>query len=533
MKHIYPTLFSFLLLFSTLATAQEETLQQKIEEWVPLIQGGEIQTTEGLLTFCHNKKCGTIDSTGTIIVPFKYDFIRGFYNGLAAVNIGGKLTANDYRGIKNGKWGIIDKNGREITALKYDYIPAIDHGWFGNLIPVELDGKQGLINRKGKEITAISYDGVKHFDENIWMVSVKDSLLNNPDNLPNVPKYYNFKKYGLVDKSGRITPVKYSSIYIPFTDGFTKVASVPYYDKELYSSVSKKGIIDANGKEIIPLIYDNIEGTINENGMQEYFPDGLALVSVLDGERGYKHGYINKKGKIVIPVRYIKADSFLKGTAIVAVRGDSISLGVYDGVEEFQYVPHYGVINTSGKVKIPLKYNSMSYFYRGVAKVNLNGKIGFIDSTGKEIIPIKYDYIQENGFKTGNRLVYVKLNNKWGFIDNIGNEVIPVKYDEVGYFSDGLVNVKHNNKWQFLDENGKEITPLKYDHVNEFNEGFAVVTLGEKYGYIDKTGKVAIPLKFDYAYDFSNGKAMVKLYENKDDIYGKTFYIDKTGKRIK
>lgn len=511
----------YLSCFSTVY-AQDISKEER-DEWVALIKGREVQTTEGLLCMSSNNngKVGCIDTSGATVVPFKYDFFKGFYNGLAAVNVGGEFDEEGYPRIKGGKWGIIDNTGKEITSLKYDYIPAIEAGWFEDLIPVELNGKQGIINRKGQEITPIKYDHSELISNNLVMVSILDSIQNLPDSLKNRRDYYwHDFVYGLVGESGEITPIKYTSIYLPFNDGFTK-ASVSYFDHNLGHRDVKLGIIDTNGNELIPPKYSYIED----------FSEGLALVHVLKGD---KYGYIDKNAREFIPLIYSGATSFSNGMAKVAIVGDSVSIGVYDNKEWFQPILHWGLINTSGEEIVPLKYNKIGDFSRGMAIAELNGKVGFIDSTGKEVIPLKYDFIQESGFNSwlGNRFVSVKLNKKWGFIDSTGKEVIPVKFDEVGYFSEGFVKVKLNNKWKFFNEKGNELTSLKYDSAEEFHEGYSVVELNNKYGYIDKTGKVVIPIKYDYAYNFSNGKAKVKVYENKEDTFGETFYIDKTGKRI-
>lgn len=526
----------YLSCFSTVY-AQDISKEER-DEWVALIKGREVQTTEGLLCMSSNNngKVGCIDTSGATVVPFKYDFIKGFYNGLAAVNIGGEFDKNYLPyppGIKGGKWGIIDKTGKEITSLKYDYIPAVEAMWFEDLIPVELNGKQGIINRKGQEITAIKYDNTEFFDDGLWLVSLLDSALSNNDPVgkPHEPEYFRYNKMGLVDESGEITPVKYSLIYSPFIENIIKVEIIDDWDSDLGYSPQKYGFINKKGEEILPPKYDEIDD----------FSEGLAMVRVYKrgkssnhAQEKYKCGYIDNKARVSIPLKYSDATSFSNGMAKVAVVGDSAIIGVHDNKEWFQPILHWGLINTSGEVLVPLKYNKIGDFSRGMAIAELNGKVGFIDSTGKEVIPLKYDYIQESGFNSwlGNRFVSVKLNKKWGFIDSTGKEVIPVKFDEVGYFSEGFVKVKLNNKWKFFNEKGNELTSLKYDSAEEFHEGYSVVELNNKYGYIDKTGKVVIPIKYDYAYNFSNGKAKVKVYENKEDTFGETFYIDKTGKRI-
>ena len=157
---------------------------------------------------------------------------------------------------------------------------------------------------------------------------------------------------------------------------------------------------------------------------------------------------------------------------------------IYDKIEDFskglaavKFNGKWGYIDTTGKVVIPLKYDSARDYSRGLkglAPVKLNGKWGYIDTTGKEVIPLKYDSVMN--FYTD--LSPVKLNGKWGYIDMTGKEVIPLKYDDAYSFTEGLARVKFNS--EYFDE--------KYFTEKYFREGLARVKLNGKYGFIDKTG---------------------------------------------
>ncbi|MDI9476342.1 MAG: WG repeat-containing protein, partial [Bacillota bacterium] len=72
----------------------------------------------------------------------------------------------------------------------------------------------------------------------------------------------------------------------------------------------------------------------------------------------------------------------------------------------------YGYINKKGKEVIPLKYDTAWSFYQEFALVELNGKYGYIDKTGKEITPIIYDH----AFVVIDGVAVVRHNNKWGIV---------------------------------------------------------------------------------------------------------------------
>ena len=62
-----------------------------------------------------------------------------------------------------------------------------------------------------------------------------------------------------------------------------------------------------------------------------------------------------------------------------------------DGLAKVKRDGKYGFIDKTGKVVIPLNYDWAWSFSEGLASVSQNGKYGFIDNTGKVVIPLKYD----------------------------------------------------------------------------------------------------------------------------------------------
>ena len=289
---------------------------------------------EGLAVVELNGKLGYINKSGKEIVPPKYDEAKFFHEGLAPVKL-------------NGKWGYINKSGKEVVPPKYDYVWDFKEG----LADVELNGKQGFVDKSGKEVVPLKYDNVWFVEEGLAGVELKG-------------------KWGFIDKSGKeVVPIKYD-----YVDNFSEGLAITKLK-------GKKGFVDKSGKEIVPLKYEDVRD----------FREGLVMVE-LNG----KWGCINKSGKEVVPLKYEYEDvEYLReGLAPVVLNGKG------------------GYINKSGKEVVPPKYNAVLYFSEGLAGVELKGKWGFIDKSGKEVVPLKYEDV--TGFKEG--LAAVKLNGKWGFI---------------------------------------------------------------------------------------------------------------------
>jgi hypothetical protein len=88
---------------------------------------------EGVITR-EEEKYGIIDGKGKVIVPFDYDYIADFNDGIAAVL--------KYDEEWNSSWGAVDKTGKIIVPVIYDNISIFSEG----VIFVEKDEKIGIIS---------------------------------------------------------------------------------------------------------------------------------------------------------------------------------------------------------------------------------------------------------------------------------------------------------------------------------------------------------------------------------------------------
>ena len=359
--------------------------------------------------------------TGDVVIPFKYDEVYAFSEGLAAVKL-------------KGKWGFIDKSGKKVVPLKYDKVTDFSEG-FARVGLSDKWGdvnKWGFVNKSGKEIVPLKYHYVWDFNEGLAVVFLnrKGGFVNKSGKEVVSPKYTSISDFsgGLarvvlngkergINKSGKVVmPPKYG-----WADDFSE-------GLKAVQKIYKSGFVDKSGKVVIPLKYMWVWD----------FSDGLARVEIND-----KYGFIDKSGKVVVPLKYDSIGDFDEGFASANLNGK------------------WGFVDRSGKVAIPLKYDRAYSFSEGLASVNLNGKWGFVDKTGKVVIPFKYDDVLY--FDEG--LAWVQLNGKSGYINKTGEVVVPLKYDGdivqyedcfgdfvyfINNFSEGLAAVKLNGKWGFI-----------------------------------------------------------------------------------
>jgi len=127
-----------------------------------------------------NEKWGFVDETGNLIIPFKYDLVDGFSEGLAAVVIRGS------------GWGFIDKNDSVVIPLMYDWVFHFVEG----MTLATLNGKTGFIDRTGNAVIPFKYDHAVNFSESPYKGFSMVSLDG---------------KHGFIDKTGtEVVPLKHT-----------------------------------------------------------------------------------------------------------------------------------------------------------------------------------------------------------------------------------------------------------------------------------------------------------------------------------
>lgn len=444
-------------------------------------------------------------------IPFKYLLSFCFFLLLSSYLVAQSLVP--FRG-STGRWGFKDASGKVIVQPKYDFPPGT-------------------------------------FSEGI--VIVKNAGLSGT---------------GFMDAKGReIVPPSYTTAY-PFTNG---VALACKGGRDIYGTGGKWGVIDKSGKEVIPFIYDRINGNfdgdsyviaqvgaesvmLDKTGKKVTFPEfdnvpgNFYRTAYSPARKGDKWGLIDKKGRVIIPFEHEAVQWESEGLVPVKKNGKWGSMdlkGQWKIVPQFDNGPRfekgfavvqqkgkYGCIDREGKTTIPFEYDFAYPTLTRTPLVKLQKKgenytslTGLANPlTGKILAPVKYESIYD--FYDG--IAQVKQKNKYGFIDSTGKEIVQPVYDYVPiFFTEGLAYVQQGGKYGFVDRSGKVAVPLVYDFAANFQEGLAAVKQNGLGGYIDKKGNVAIPLRFKTAGDFQGGVAMVI------DAAGKTYYIDRTGKEVK
>lgn len=277
-----------------------------------------------------------------------YDKVGCLRDGLAGVI---KQSNDEYD--KTNRVGYIDKEGQLIIPFEFDAIVAGEGGeslefndFSEGLAAVSKNDKYGFIDTKGKVVIEPKYEWASNFSSGLAIVSVEGL-------------------YGAIDKQGKtVIPFEYQAL-ADFHDGFATAARPP---KNPVDYESKYGLINKKNEVVIPFMYESM-GNLSES-----------LIAV---KKDGKWGYVDTKNKAIIPINlaYETVSDFSDGLAAVF------------SYEENSDNLKYGYIDKTGKLVIPMQFTKVYWddseglidFNNGIAVVNdKEGRTFCIDKKGKE-----------------------------------------------------------------------------------------------------------------------------------------------------
>ena len=257
-------------------------------------------------------------SDNSIQIEPRFDIGGSFVHGLAMVSVGGKT-------------GYIDESGRYIVEPQFAL--SSDFGQHGDpeRARVSLAGKNGMIDKTGKLVIPAKYDRFdQRFDDGM-ICMVQGGL------------------FGVIDRNGKIVlPAKYQRI-LPFSEGLAAVK-----ENDLW------GFVDRASKYALTPRFEHASS----------FNEKLAAVKFVNG----KWGYINREGKRVLAAIHDKARPFSEGLAGVAKE--------YTRQGEHRPRLKWGFIDVKGKLVVPHKFDDIGNFVDGFARAWLGDRGGELSKDG-------------------------------------------------------------------------------------------------------------------------------------------------------
>jgi hypothetical protein len=346
------------------------------------------------------------------------------------------------------KWGYSDTLGKIKIQPKYDTVSLFDYDMFYKshhvIAIVKLKGKAMVINEMGTVIVPPKYDYINinwRLDEPTFFIK-----RNN--------------KWGLFTKGKELFPPVYD-----FMDDYSYVG---FYRVHLHD---KCGLINSEGKIVIPVIYDQIAkmdskqpGYINWDGIiwgKETVSFTTKMENVVRlSQRGPPNqqefpGFISQEdleeATDLVRKQYGLDSIKLKNYTGIVYKGPM--QGIFLPVEvkkvyffskqyTIQQIQYFSVNERNNWNK-----NSIAYII-----ASLNGKYGMMNEAEREVLPFVYESIEEK-----DEFFLLKRNGKVGFfIWNTVHPVIQPAYDKYVW----KVYIPVNSQWNFtlfgVEKKGKQ-----------------------------------------------------------------------------
>jgi hypothetical protein len=369
-------------------------------------------------------------------------------------------------------------------------------------------------------------------------------------------------------------PAAFAQKTVPLPAWASRYETVrPSEDVFIVSKSGKMGVVSANGSSLTKLAYDTIYN----------FSEGMAVVG--RGHRevnqfgkvlaDFKYGYLNKAGRLVMPMKYKYVEDFSEGLGLIVGGGWHPGYRYFDkngkptlwpnpvyycdrfhGNMAFVEVPKQGTwiapyndgrdngshtqlydihgetiygnyIDRKGRLLIPWKYDTIAPYFPGYLRpVRKNGKWGFLDSLANVAIALQYDDVDADSAFFWQKLRRVGIAGRYGFMNpQTGQLAVPLQYQDSKPSQSGLVWVRQGRRWGCLNNAGKVSIPFRYDDARPFENGLSVVQMADKQGLINTTGEIIAPIEYDTILTFQENRVVVR----RGDLFG---FLDATGHEI-
>lgn len=362
-------------------------------------------------SFRIKNKWGFINEAGQVIVQAKYDSVGYFSEGVASFYVG--KDRNEKGRLKGGQWGYLDKKGSEFIAPQFYEVKEFSQG-IAAVETSRVPGTSGYINKKGQPITPMN----KYiaFDFNSEGVAIVQAGI--------------FGDYRLIDRSGKeilgsfirleqlgeglyLSQKSYGLKFIVFDLKGNSLFDIGYPLKEYEEGLAvikkqeKFGFIDKAGREAIPPSFLAV-GSFSEGIATVNDESGFYCINK-DGQPLFKNkfDYIGNFAQGLAFVLKQKKFSFIDKTGVKAFEGNyDLVVGFSEGLAavnrggEHSYWPylldkenltgaggaHWGYINTTGELVLPMNYSMVSKFKDGIALVEKDGRKYYIDEKGNDLV---------------------------------------------------------------------------------------------------------------------------------------------------
>jgi len=404
-------------------------------------------------------------------------------------------------------WGYINAKGEWVIEPQFDSAGDFECGKYA-VAGVEFC--DGIIDRKGNWVVEPCYsiEELPNYGDEpediLWLVKDEEELPDGSHELAGegffdvesgyfsgIHKNWTVASYSESD----LIPVRdcsgaYGENNLGYINRRTGEQVIPYqYGTAPEWGVFHEGVAEASYDGESDEDGDVLWHLIDDQGNEIPLDEGLRLVGggahcgriLVQDVKTDLFGYVDTKGKLVIPAVYLDAASFRKDRALVQFDEYGAALIDPDGNEivrndQISYCGYY----ECGYARVQYKDNRRTWD----GWLSQDGRL--IRKVSGDAMPIREDRFWESAWEED----YWYLTNEEG-------QVLSANYkqDSFNYVSfrvaDGRICVQNKDDlWGYVNEDGQEVIPCQWDEAQIFRNGLAYVEQEDLSAYIDTEGKI-------------------------------------------
>ncbi|HWV69492.1 WG repeat-containing protein [Chitinophaga sp.] len=321
-------------------------------------------------------------------------------------------------------------------------------------------------------------------------------------------KHIRYLLAGVLLLAARTLPAQQASV---FSNGFARIVEA---EKSWYIDPSGKKVFD----QVLAAYHPVTTTPLEENGHSLIVPDKQTTMLLVTSNG--KTGIVNNNGKWVLPAEYDAIEMKWK-TYLVLRRDGKMTYadtygklllpmqfedaGILDN-ENFDVKTggKWGIYSTAeNKLLIPAMYESFDYCGGCGSKgdylfAQKDGKWGIIDFNNKVLIPFAYEH--EHFFMRSDNWVTSLKKNGQDVTISLGDkkEYAAPEYTDMTITNNGSLRARKNGKYGLIGEDGTQIADFIYDDISDAydEQGYGPylrISQNGKTGILRKDGKVIIP----------------------------------------
>lgn len=384
---------------------------------------------EGDLLIKQNDKYGVMKMSGTIIIEPIYDGIEGdsYYTEQEAYTKSGYIVQN--RTDEGIRYGYIDTQGKILIQpecndlYRLNEIQEDENAY----IVVAQNGQYGFF-KNGEQLINCEYQEIEYNKDNDILILQKA------------------KQYGATNRNGQfIIPVENSSLQVKGMYIYTQKDNqdvIIYNTEGKIVNINKDQVIDKTGNDAyrISVITENGKDYygVMDNQNNVLIPEQYNYIEYAFGEyfiaegKDDKYGLLNINGKEIIPIKYDLVQKIDNKNAIQTLDIVTNVREIYSTqITQTGTMENSNIVTTDSYIKV-FSNEELKYFDNNGNEItpmqalpentlfsqSKDGKWGFVDKDGQEKVPFIYDMItdfNECGFAA------IKKDGKWGSINEQGN----------------------------------------------------------------------------------------------------------------